>query len=384
MTPPAYDERVAAELEQYRSVTDVHDLPDIAHYWSSRYLDAKLAAVGLHSLDALYVDPITERCQARPDETIAVASLGSGNADTEVRVATAVLEAGFDNFSLACIELNSSMQERAVNLATAAGASANMTFAEADLNTWVAAERYDVVMASHSLHHVVELEHLFGQVRAGLRPDGVFAVNDMIGRNGHMRWPEALTLVESIWSAMPTRYKYNHQLGHVDHAFVNRDYSGEGFEGIRAQEILPLLLTFFKPERFVAFANVIDVFIDRGYGHNFDRGRADDREFIDRVAQLDESAIDLGLITPTHLIATFRTMQVNTRYVHNRSPEKCVRVPRDAPGSAQPDLHAQLADARRQLERVVNSRSWRCTAPARAMTRRLARAVGRSRARLGR
>ena len=55
-------------------------------------------------------------------------------------------------------------------------------------------------MANHSLHHVLALEHLFAQVSATLREDGVFVVNDMIGRNGHQRWPEALDLLQRIWA----------------------------------------------------------------------------------------------------------------------------------------------------------------------------------------
>ncbi len=66
------------------------------------------------------------------------------------------------------------------------------TLADVDLNridTGISGQ-FDGVMASHSLHHLVELEHIFDWVKEVLRPGCVFAINDMIGRNGHMRWPE--------------------------------------------------------------------------------------------------------------------------------------------------------------------------------------------------
>ena len=157
-------------------------------------------------------------------------------------LARAVLDRGFRNVEVTCMELNSDMQERAHQAAVTAGAGAHMRFLEADLNEWIADGTYDVVLASHSLHHVVALEHLFGEIVGALPPDGVLLVNDMIGRNGHMRWPEAQEVIEAIWRNMPDRYKYNQQLARFDPEFVNHDCSTEGFEGVRAQDILPLLL----------------------------------------------------------------------------------------------------------------------------------------------
>jgi hypothetical protein len=142
-----------------------------------------------------------------------------------------------------------------------------------------------------------------------------------------MRWPEALTLLEMVWASMPERYRFDHQTKRYEHSFVNYDCSQEGFEGIRAQDILPLLLERFHPEAFVAFGNLIDVFVDRGFGPNFDVKKPDDREFIDRVALLDDVAIDLGMVKPTHLIASFRGRETSTRYWHHWAPDYCVRRP---------------------------------------------------------
>ena len=42
------------------------------------------------------------------------------------------------------------------------------------------------------------------------------------------------------------------------------------FEGIRAQDILPLLVERFTFDEFIGFGNVIDPFVDRSFGPNFD------------------------------------------------------------------------------------------------------------------
>jgi hypothetical protein len=153
---------------------------------------------------------------------------------------------------------------------------------------------------------VVALEHLFDVVGASLQPHGRFIVSDMIGRNGHQRWPEALAIVRELWRDLPPSYRYNRQLQRYEPEFLDWDCSTSGFEGIRAQDILPLLLDRFGFDMFLGFANVIDPFIDRGFGPNFSADSQSDREFIDRVHERDQAEIDAGSIKPTHMFAVMR------------------------------------------------------------------------------
>ena len=84
---------------------------------------------------------------------------------------------------------------------------------QTDLNNWKATGDADIYLAIHSLHHVVELEHLYEQAARSLDPDGVMLVNDMVGRNGHVRWPEAGAILNRIWSDLPDRYRLNQLFG---------------------------------------------------------------------------------------------------------------------------------------------------------------------------
>ena len=80
----------------------------------------------------------------------------------------------------------------------------------------------------------------------------------MIGRNGHQLWPEALEIVHEFWRQLPERYRYNRALKRYEELYENWDCSLESFEGIRAQDILPLLLEYFHFQLFVGCGNVID------------------------------------------------------------------------------------------------------------------------------
>jgi hypothetical protein len=179
-----------------------------------------------------------------------------------------------------------------------------------------------------SLHHFEALETLFERIGQALHPDGCFVSDDMIGRNGHQRWPEALVHINEIWSQLPEKYKYNHQLKRVEFEYIDWDCSKEGFEGIRAQDILPLLLKHFHFELFIAFGNIINPFIDRSFGPNFDAENEWDRAFIDRVHALDAAEIEAGRIKPTHMIAAMRKKPVDRPIIYKHlAPEFCVRRP---------------------------------------------------------
>jgi hypothetical protein len=143
-----------------------------------------------------------------------------------------------------------------------------------------------------------------------------------------MRWPEALEPVLALWSLLDDKHKWNNQLNRFESVYQNWDCSKEGFEGIRAQEILPLLLQRFRFDCFIGFANLINVFVDRGFGPNFDVQNSHDRDFIDFVAKLDDYYIEIGKVKPTQMIAAMTKFEVTpTKIYKNLTPEFCMRLP---------------------------------------------------------
>ena len=110
--------------------------------------------------------------------------------------------------------------------------------------------------------------------------------------------------------------------------FVNWDCAQEGNEGIRAQDVLPLLIEHFQFDAFIAFGNLVDVFVDRSFGHNFDPDDPDDTALIERIARRDEELLDAGRIKPTHLIAAMRARAAaEPRCYRHWTPRFCVRRP---------------------------------------------------------
>jgi SAM-dependent methyltransferase len=358
-----YRARLTEEVDRFSDVEVVHDLPAIYGYWAVKFCLPLFEELGYSSLEGFYDDHVAEVCERRAPERARLVSLGAGNGDIELEIARRLRERGIENLELVLMELNQTMLARAHAEAAELGIGDRVSGVKADLNTWKADGEADIYFASHSLHHVVELEHLFDEVKRSLRPDGVLLVNDMIGRNGHQRWPEAAYLVNRIWSRIPERYRYNPIHKRVDAVYPDVDYSTEGFEGIRAEDILPLLLERFHPDAFVTFMNVIDPFVDRIHGRNVDPESEEDRHFIDLVAELDDAALDLGIVTPTHLVGSFHTQPCEARYPRGRSPELVLR---DEPPSTDElaserigRLESELAETRARYDTLRSRKAVR-------------------------
>jgi hypothetical protein len=118
-----------------------------------------------------------------------------------------------------------------------------------------------------------------------------------------LRWPEALAIIRELWRNLPPSYRRNCRSGRYEAVFEDADCSTESFEGIRAQDILRLLADTFHFRFFLGFGNLIDPFVDRSFGPNFDAEADWDRWFIDQVHRRDEEELAAGYLQPTHMLA---------------------------------------------------------------------------------
>jgi SAM-dependent methyltransferase len=267
-------------------------------------------------------------CREFPAEPVSFLSIGAGTCSSEINIAEWLRENGIENYTLECADINPRLVEKGRALARQKNLLDRLEFAPFDVNRWKPARQYHAIVAFQSLHHFVELEVLFDKIHTAMHPAGYFLTDDMIGRNGHQRWPEALKFVNQFWRELPQKYTYNHQLKRFEKEYENWDCSKGGFEGIRAQDILPLLIDRFNFELFIVFGNVIDIFIDRGFGPNFDPSNEWDCAFIDRVHALDTVEIEAGRLKPTHMIAAMTKRRVERIAMHKHlSPAFCVRRP---------------------------------------------------------
>ncbi|MGH7787779.1 MAG: methyltransferase domain-containing protein, partial [Candidatus Binatia bacterium] len=81
-------------------------------------------------------------------------------------------------------------------------------FIRADLNfPRFRAAHYDVIWSSNTLHHVVNLERLFGCVADALRPGGLFVVHDYIGEARLQFSPHRLARINRLLAEVPAHLR---------------------------------------------------------------------------------------------------------------------------------------------------------------------------------
>jgi SAM-dependent methyltransferase len=327
-----YERRLLSERASFSGCQSHQELPAIFNYWSNRYLRPKLESLGYSTPEEVFCRHFERAYKAGNGADRAFVSLGSGSCATEIRIAKFLLERNCRDFTIECLEMNENLLADARSMSASAGVDAFVKPVRGDFNEWSPSKSYDGVLANNSLHHVTNLEGLFGAVQRSLLPTGSFVTSDMIGRNGHMRWPEALAIVHEFWPELSEAQTYNHLLRRHEQVYENWDCSSEGFEGIRAQDILPLLIAYFEFDVFVPFANVVDPFIERTFGPNFDVSNPRDLSFVDRVHARDEAEIASGRIKPTHIVATMCSGRAGKeRYIGGLTPGFSVRSPVRAP-----------------------------------------------------
>jgi hypothetical protein len=83
---------------------------------------------------------------------------------------------------------------------------------------------------------------------------------------------------------------------------------------------------------------MIEVFLDRSFGHNFNPDDAWDRAFIDLIEHLNTRMIECGAIKPTLMYAVFTNEACDCKHVGHLTPEFCVRWPTDPQTHGEDDL----------------------------------------------
>lgn len=326
-----YAERIAAELLNFEHALGnggvKGSIPSMFTWWAATYLSPRLLEVfGKRDIEEIFATEIQRVAASLGKARLRVLSMGSGDCSFEAEIHRLIDQR--IKVQWHCTDLNEHVLDYARQQLTKAGISSDFTLHSVDLNRESVPGEYDVVIFNHSLHHFVELEFIFKNAKASLNPGGRILVSDMIGRNGHMRWPEALGFVEDIWALLPDPYRFNNHAKCIEgRSFNNYNCSAGGdFEGVRAQDILPLMLEDFHFERFVAFGNIMDVFLDRAYGPNFKSDSQADIAFVTYLEMLNNRLIDAGLIKPTMMVGT--AMAVPVDCIFDRwSPEFSVRDP---------------------------------------------------------
>jgi SAM-dependent methyltransferase len=214
--------------------------------------------------------------------TVRVLSLCSGAARIEAGQAAAVGA----NVEWTLLDINEDLLQMA---AKQFPASTKLDLIRADANQLVpTGEKWDVILCVSALHHLVELEQLMRFVRDSLAEDGEFwSIGEAVGRNGNRLWPEAKRAADAVFSELPEKYRLNSHTKAIDTSIPNTDFSIACFEGIRSEEILPILDRWLKPVNVYRRNCFLWRILNLAYCNNYNLADSDDRSLIVRLVKAE-------------------------------------------------------------------------------------------------
>jgi SAM-dependent methyltransferase len=229
-------------------------------------------------------------------------SMGSGDCSLEVALAGRLRERSIAA-RVACVDFNAELLARGAEAARRQGLADAMEFLQLDCNRLPELPPQDAIVVNQFFHHIENLEGFCLRVRQALRSGGRLVACDVIGRNGHLLWPDVEREVAANWATLPADRRFDRYFDAVRERYQPVNHAAYSNEGIRAQDVVHCLLEQFDFEIFLSYGGAIIPFVERRIGFNFDPESPEDRAFIDRVAQADVEALAAGRYPAANMIA---------------------------------------------------------------------------------
>jgi SAM-dependent methyltransferase len=297
----ALAERAAFSITpQYQGDT----LPPIFHYWSTRYLAPTAAGLGIGSPEAFFHERIVAMASSKSD-IVNILSMGTGACSMEMALVEQLKASGV-MAHVTCIDFNPTLMNQAATSARERQLDALMTFEARDCNLPFKLPPQDVIIVNQFFHHVTELEMFCRSLCDSLAVHGLLLTSDIIGRNGHMLWPDVEAEVQKLWATLPPEKRHDRHFGTVHANYRPINHAAYSNEGVRAQDVVASLLAEFDFELFFSFGGAIVPFVERRIGFNFDPQLTADQAFIDRVQAVDSDALGIGRYPAANMIAALR------------------------------------------------------------------------------
>lgn len=212
------------------------------------------------------------------------------------------LERGLCQYGFASRHDAFDVAPKAVAVARAAAADAghlHLSYFVADGNT-VRLEpgAYDVAFGVHSVHHVSNLEHLFGELASALKDDGFLFLNEFVGPTRFQWTDRQLEVVNGLLRCIPEALRLDAPGGRVK-TKARRPSRGEVIatdpsEAVRSAEILGVVSSFFDILEVRPYGGTVLQLLLEGIAGNFARGEGGERALLEAVCDLEWALVASG------------------------------------------------------------------------------------------
>ncbi|MBK7000870.1 MAG: methyltransferase domain-containing protein [Rhodoferax sp.] len=320
-----------------------------------------------------------------------ILSLGCGYGGIELDIAKSLKS----TYQITAVDLNPGILDKA--RAEAQAKNLNIQFLPLDLNFLQIKEKsFDLIIAHASLHHILNLEHVFSQIHMGLKDHGRLIVQDIIGKTQVLFWKQNVDFAIDLVHKMPPKYGAGIELPPYSEPAIQI-----GMEGIRQEEIEPLLNDYFVPTKMFKYGSFMRMVCTHpDLGKRFDPGIEADKRYLQSLFDLDVQQVEEGRLRATEMLAVYEKKDsVNVTAINTAararidaflasgevaqsvlSQDKALLAEVSAGSLADvsdeikrlrfalTERDRTIADLKRIIDKTFASRSWRITAPIRRVS----------------
>jgi len=306
MPPDTSDSFIAKLLNDsalYREKADQEN-----EYWGEKFTSKKqietrkkdkLAAKELRvARDKLHFTTAIRRHGLTPERGLSLAC-GSGRAERKA------LASGICT-SFHGVDMAEDAIEEAREVARKEGL--NITYSVDDLNSIeLEPNSYDLVITQNCLHHVLQLEHLAGQIHRTLKPGGVLWIQDYVGETQIQYSDKRLEIANAVLDLLPEKLRTNRATNNVKRQIKRPepDQLDSPFEAIRSAEIMPIFLERFEIVEKRDSGGIIRMLLPLGAKADY-LENDDTRTIYELLHYLDQMLIREGILEPSGIQCLLR------------------------------------------------------------------------------
>lgn len=173
-------------------------------------------------------------------------------------------------------------------------------FRVADVNTTsLPPGAYDLIFASHSLHHFLALEHVMAQVHEALTPNGLFILEEFVGPTQFQWTDRQIDVVRTLMELLPEdlrTLRWGAVKPYEGRPTVEDVVAASPFESIRSAEIAPLFRRFFRVIEIRKLGGTIQHLLYNGIVHNFTLDRGHARNCLQAILEVEDALIDAEML----------------------------------------------------------------------------------------
>lgn len=174
--------------------------------------------------------------------------------------------------------------------------------------------KYDVVFASSSIHHIKKLERIFEQIRNSMKPNAYFILLEFVGPSQFQFSNDVVSIINEILKILPLYYK---KIGpgtfkeHFKNPTIEYMNENDPSESIRSAEIVPLLSKYFTIIEQKNYGGTILHMLLQGIISNFNHADFRDMTILKLIILLEDLLIRDKVINSdfTFIVAKKNTAQ---------------------------------------------------------------------------